>query len=304
MPAKTGSIAVNSSTGYPKGLPFGLIGPPIARTGIIVNENGWSQPLGMQCVLYWANEDFVASISQDSDFKLVERGSNRKFTTEDKSDDPQGYHWKVSECLINGTTYPAKNPDGSWAQEQCNYYVGPRTQRGLENYFTDQTYGFSGSLLNNDNDTTHATPFLQNLRAITRQTQADTQDNIQKLWSNTALFMTRATRIVQTDSQLTTPGLMWKNVNYYHVYWYYLVPSGAMVFACTLFTLLVWLKTRHDYPWKDSSLPFLFLGLSSKEKLDFKDIRTLQEMKEAAELLEVKLGETPDDGLRFVRKEE
>jgi hypothetical protein len=77
-----------------------------------------------------------------------------------------------------------------------------------------------------------------------------------------------------------------------------------MVLACTLFTLLAWVKTRHDYPWKKSSLPFLFMGLDSKEKLDCKDIRTLEEMKEAAERMDVKLDETPDDGLRFVRKEQ
>ena len=70
MPAKTGAIAVNSTTGYPEGLPFGWIGPPIARTGIIVNRNDWSHPLGMHCVLYWANQDLDASVSEVSAFQL------------------------------------------------------------------------------------------------------------------------------------------------------------------------------------------------------------------------------------------
>jgi hypothetical protein len=211
VPVNTGStsITVNSTTGNTKQWPFDMVGPPIARTGIIINQSGWKQPLGMQCILNWGTQDLNATVSANSAFRLAEEILNTNSTDEDKTyDNTQGYRWRSSECWVNGIPQTAKQPNGSWVQDQCNYFVGPETHQGLENYFIDPTYGFSGIFLNKDNAITHATPFLQNLYETIQPDQNVTQANIIQLWKNVADAITRVTRIIDPTAHTTTLGTM------------------------------------------------------------------------------------------------
>lgn len=91
---------------------------------------------------------------------------------------------------------------------------------------------------------------------------------------------------------------MLRQQNFYHVTPFYLTPPGAMVLACLLFMVLVWKKTRHDYVWKTSSLPLLFLTLN--EQLDYKGVRSIEEMDQLTARTRVKLIDTAEDVLKLV----
>ncbi|KAF2267452.1 hypothetical protein CC78DRAFT_530848 [Lojkania enalia] len=127
----------------------------------------------------------------------------------------------------------------------------------------------------------------------------ETYEWLETTVNNTAIMMTQGVRQLPfkaDDGNWTysyANGTTYNYETFYDIHFYYLgathfVVGGSMVFMC----LTIWL-TRRDDPWKTSSLPLLFHGLTVQDRNSVPEVPQMVDMRIAADSMKVKMAMTP-----------
>ncbi|KAF2115360.1 hypothetical protein BDV96DRAFT_646365 [Lophiotrema nucula] len=290
--ANDGLINISSTTDYPTNDLFPDIGPLITNFQAIANPS-LEEPVAIQCALYWAVSTYTASNMTNYTF-YEPTTSVWTNTTEEamtKYNQTEYIYMTPPECWVNGTQFK------DTSDERCLNWVGSLAQLGLQNFLISDSIGMTGEAY----QVSKTGFFVSNLFAnaanyVTTHALSNATYNMLELTvNNTAIMITQGVRqlpTLQDDGNFTwapVNGTVYQYETFFDIHFYWLgathaVVGGSMLFMC----ITIWL-TRCDHPWKTSTLPLLFHGLSPQDRATVADVPQMIDMRIAADSLKVKM---------------
>jgi len=257
-----GLIVSVGDTLYPDNTVLQDIGPLIVHWSAIVRDDVNNQPVGIDCAMYWC----------------VMEQNNVTMTNFNVTDQVITYWTDVSasaQTEYKQTTDITLTPDTCFDQfgiavdtTLCTKTVSDNAQLALQNFFTSDVIGFTGSA--SWNVPTHgwniSTEFIQLLFSTIPKTQ-DIVGSYLDIIGKIGYYMTQNMRLNINTPQGEFPSsfgrtYFWTTV--YDIRWGFLVLPTILVVGSILFLLVAIFKSWGQEKWKSSLLPLLFHPLKER----------------------------------------
>jgi hypothetical protein len=257
-----GLIVSVGDTLYPDNTVLQDIGPLIVHWSAIVRDDVNNQPVGIDCAMYWC----------------VMEQNNVTMTNFNVTDQVITYWTDVSasaQTEYKQTTDITLTPDTCFDQfgiavdtTLCTKTVSDNAQLALQNFFTSDVIGFTGSA--SWNVPTHgwniSTEFIQLLFSTIPKTN-DIVGSYLDIIGKIGYFMTQNMRLNINTPQGEFPSsfgrtYFWTTV--YDIRWGFLVLPTILVVGSILFLLVAIFKSWGQEKWKSSLLPLLFHPLKER----------------------------------------
>ncbi|KAF2711381.1 hypothetical protein K504DRAFT_465145 [Pleomassaria siparia CBS 279.74] len=303
-----GRLNVSTVTTYPETDRFGDIGPLIAHYQAIARPySDYRLPTAIDCVLYWAVAKYTESKVDSYTLHDLKSSSWTNTTEEAKTRFNMNHAiiLRPPECWANGTEVKDATDD------DCVYTIYPKPQLALQQYLISSNLGMSGYAelhlpttgWNNDADRGLFinTQFANSVYdAAIRNPANETYNLLAKIIDNAAIMMTQGVRQLPGDAGFVphANGTVYVYETFYDIHFKYLGAANFVVGATILFLGWTIYVTRPDHPWKTSSLPLLFHGLSEEDRRRVTDVPHMCAMWDVAEVMSVKMTVT-DVGQRL-----
>ncbi|ORY07298.1 hypothetical protein BCR34DRAFT_27719 [Clohesyomyces aquaticus] len=292
---RNGILNISTTTEYPTSDKFQGIGPLISNFQVIANPR-LEEPTAMQCAFYWSVATFRSA--NMTNFTLYEPDvtywTNTSDAAKTKYKQPEDIWLIPPECYLNGTEI--KDPK---SDDRCINRVTPLAQLGLQNFLTSDSVGMTGEASSLKKGFSVNNLFANSaLYSVTTVRRNETYYVLELTANNTAIMMSQGVRqlpIIEPDGNFSyypANGTVYAYETYYEIHFVYLYIVHFMVGGSTLFLAVTIFLTRCDHPWKSSSLPFLFHGLTPQDRARFGEVPMMVDMREAAEKLKVKVAMT------------
>jgi hypothetical protein len=136
----------------------------------------------------------------------------------------------------------------------------------------------------------------------------ETYLNLEATFNNTVIMMSQGVRqlpvVDETGNYTWYPanGTVYQYDEFYQIQFYYLGATHFVVGGSLLFFVLTVFLTRTEHPWKTSSLPLVFHGLTAEDRNRVGELPEMVDMRMEADKMKVKLAMT-GVGQRFVTRE-
>ncbi|KAF2478285.1 uncharacterized protein BDR25DRAFT_309066 [Lindgomyces ingoldianus] len=287
-----GLLNISSTTKYPSNDLFPGIGPLILNFQAIANPS-LDKPVAIQCVMYWSVNTFGSTNMTNYTLYEVEtsRWTNTSEAAKTEYKQKHGIWLIPPECYLNGTQIkdPAKD-------DRCINWITPMAQLGLQNLLTHDSIGMTGEVYKTKKGWSVSNLFANAAYYSTDTALRNETYNVLELTiNNTAIMMSQGVRqlptIDETNNYTWSPanGTVWQYETFYNIHFYYLGITHFVVGGSFLFLVLTIFLTRCDHPWKSSSLPLLFHGLTPQDRATVAEVPMMVDMREAAEKMKVKV---------------
>ncbi|KAF2195656.1 hypothetical protein K469DRAFT_681934 [Zopfia rhizophila CBS 207.26] len=292
---KDGLLNVSSSTEYPSNDLFKDIGPLILNFQAITNPN-LEKPIAIQCALYWSVSTFTTSnVTNQTLYELADATwTNTSEAAKTSYNQTKGVWLIPPECYVNGTQIEDTN------DQRCQNWVSPLAQLGLQNFLIDQNIGMQGEVYKTEKGWRVSNLFANSLWSTTAGgLDNETYHNMELTMSNTAIMMSQTVRQLPTSSETDdwtyapATGTVYQYEEFYDIHFNFLAVTHFVVGGSFLFLVLTIFLTRCDHPWKTSSLPLLFHGLTQQDRNTIAEVPRMVDMVEAASQMKVKMTMTP-----------
>lgn len=303
-----GYLNISTTTEYPSADLFSDVGPLIANFQAISNTNleDRNESTAIQCVMYWAVGTY--KITNLTNYTFFDIPSSLWTNTSEQARTMYNQTDRVllypPECWVNGTRIKDKN---DW---QCTYFVDPIAQLGLQNYLRHDMLGMKGEVYRTQTGWQISTLFTNALFWGLFVTPFNkTYSHMETTFNNTAIMMTQAVRQLPVflDERMDlvffpANGTTFHYEQFFKIQFYYLGATHFVVGGSVLFFVITVFLTRKDHPWKSSTLPLLFHGLSPEDRSKVAEVPQIVDMSLAAEEMKVKMSMTAV-GQRLVTRE-
>ncbi|KAH8657577.1 hypothetical protein BGZ60DRAFT_531733 [Tricladium varicosporioides] len=303
---------------------FPELGPRIVRTTLLINVWDSGEPVAMDCMLYWRVRTRDGFLNITSGLVLEERRVPNATISWTPKTLPGGVSYSIvpDECWVNNTKLVDK--DSKDYENNCVYFVGYIGNQALQRFLLDDEDGLVGDSYMysmNPKDFSRTNHFITNVYELAVDgdqldfTGTPNSDGaLDKMFNNIAYMMTNTIRNTYREHpentvnpnmrrfQLHVNGTIYQDVFFYHVLWTRLALPSMLVFGSIFFFILTAIANQSGETWKRSSLPLLFHGLGTPERIQAGEPTTASEMLEVAKNMNVKLAMT-GEGMRMVGHE-
>ncbi len=179
---------------------------------------------------------------------------------------------------------------------ECTKIISPYSQVGLQNYFTGDRSGFTGSV--NFIGGWDVSNYVMQIIYSTAGVSSNLASDMEGIMYNMGLMMTSNIQQTVEDGISYTYGNGWIYTTLFKIRWGYMVLPTILVVGSVIFMIVTIFKSWDHEKWKYSVLPLLFHPLAEEVRHGVAPHK-MSELKAVAENKEVRL-ERGHTGSQFV----
>jgi hypothetical protein len=278
MDESIGLVSSLADSNYPDSTVLSGVGPLIAHITTLARPNLTSDPLGIDCALYWCVWD-------RSDVKMIDWNITDSVDVFWTDPSVTTTHQQTNNIELTPPTCYNEHSEPI-DTSQCTKTISPYSQVGLQNYFIGDRSGFTGSV--NLTEGWDVSNYVMQIIYSTAGVSSNLASDMEGIMNYMGLMMTSNIQQTIQDGISFTYGNVWIYTTLFKIRWGYMVLPTILVVGSVIFMIVTIIKSLGHEKWKSSVLPLLFHPLADEVRPGAAPHK-MSELKAVAENKEVRL---------------